>query len=62
MKKLLPALILGAFAFVQVPAFAQTAKTAAPAASAASAAKSDAKKAGTTTEKAAPRKEKKGGC
>jgi len=64
-KKLLPALILGAFALVQLPVYAQAAKpaaAAAPAASAASAAKADAKKAGTTAEKPAAKKEKKGGC
>ena len=61
MNKLLPALMLCAFALVQVPAHAQAAKSttaAAPAASAASAAKSGEKKA----ETAPAEKEKKGGC
>jgi hypothetical protein len=61
MNKLLPALMLCAFALVQVPAHAQAAKSAtaaAPAASAASAAKADGNKA----EKAPAKKEKKGGC
>ena len=61
MNKLISALLLGAFALVQVPAYAQAA--AAPAASAASAAaKKDDKKAATSAEKPAPKKEKKGGC
>jgi hypothetical protein len=61
MNKLLPALMLCAFALVQVPAHAQAAKSAtaaAPAASAASSAKAGEKKA----EKAPAKKEKKGGC
>jgi len=64
MNKLLSALILGAFALVQVPAYAQAAApAAAPAAPAASAAKKDDKKAAEkTAEKKAPKKEKKGGC
>jgi len=57
MSKLLSALMLAAFALVQIPAHAQAAKPAAPAASAA---KADNKAA----EKTAPaaKKEKKGGC
>ena len=63
MKKLLPALILGAFALVQVPVYAQAAKpaaAAAPAASAASAAKTDAKKAGSDGREAGAEEGKEG--
>ncbi len=68
MSKLLSALMLAAFALVQMPAHAQAAKpaapaaAAAPAASAASAAKAAEKKEAKPAEKAAPKKEKKGGC
>jgi len=67
MSKLLSALMLAAFALVQMPAHAQAAKPAAPAAatpaaSAASAAKAAEKKEAKPAEKAAPKKEKKGGC
>jgi len=58
MNKLLPALVLGAFALVQLPVYAQATKSAVAAASAASA----AKKADMKAEKKAPKKEKKGGC
>lgn len=60
MNKLLSALMLAAFALVQLPAHAQAAKAAEPAASAA---KADEKKAADKpAEKKAPKKEKKGGC
>jgi hypothetical protein len=63
MNKLLPALMLCAFALVQVPAHAQAAKTAAPAASAAKAdEKQAAKPAEKADEKKPAKKEKKGGC
>ena len=63
MNKLLAALVLGAFALVQVPVYAQAAKpAAAPAAPAASAAKKADAKADMKAEKKAPKKEKKGGC
>ena len=59
MNKLLPALMLCAFALVQVPAHAQTAKPAAPAASAAKADEKQAAKPAEKETRKSPRRRKR---